>query len=48
MGQRQVEDFLKILEEKEKERIKINKDKKETEETDNIPPWVSDIKGCFN
>jgi len=44
MGQRQVEDFLKILEEKEKERIKINKDKKEAEETDNIPPWVSDIK----
>ena len=44
MGQRQVEDFLKILEEKEKERIKINKEKKEAEETDNIPPWVSDIK----
>lgn len=44
MGQRQVEDFLKILEEKEKERIKINKEKKEAEETDNIPPWVADIK----
>ncbi|MBP7794443.1 MAG: zinc ribbon domain-containing protein [Candidatus Saccharicenans sp.] len=44
MGQRQVEDFLKILEEKEKERIKIIKEKKEAEETDNIPPWVSDIK----
>jgi len=44
MGQRQVEDFLKILEEKEKERIKINQDKKEAEETDNIPLWVSDIK----
>ncbi|HRD01845.1 MAG TPA: zinc ribbon domain-containing protein [Candidatus Saccharicenans sp.] len=44
MGQRRVEDFFKILEEKEKERIEINKAKREIEESDNIPAWISDIK----
>ncbi len=44
VGQRQVEDFFKILEEKEKERIEVNKAKNEAEESGSMPPWVHDIK----
>ncbi|HAV40818.1 MAG TPA: hypothetical protein DCW97_00190 [Acidobacteria bacterium] len=44
IGQRQVEDFFKILEEKEKERVEVNKAKSETGESGSIPAWVHDLK----
>jgi len=44
VGQRQVEDFFKILEEKEKERVEVNKTKSETGESGSIPAWVHDLK----
>lgn len=47
MGKRQVEDFFKILEEKEKERLKEKQEqlkKGTSEETGEVPSWIKEIQ----
>ncbi|MDD8020751.1 MAG: zinc ribbon domain-containing protein [Acidobacteriota bacterium] len=42
MGRRQIEDFFKVLDKKKKEGLDV--DQTSSDESDNIPPWISDIK----
>jgi len=47
VGKRQVEDFFKILEEKEKQRLKekvSQLEKSETEETGEVPSWIKEVR----